>query len=53
MRQYYEPALLKRVLDCDLTAGSEGTDSCDKEFKPLPPISSINRVRARVTASGK
>lgn len=42
MRQYYEPNLLQRVLKCN------EENSCDKEFKPLPSISEINRVQPKV-----
>lgn len=38
MRDRYEPDLLPRRLDCT-TAGS-----CDKVFKPLPPLISINQA---------
>ncbi len=44
MRQYYEPNLLSRILKCT----ADGT--CDKEFKPLPPIGEINRVQPRATS---
>lgn len=36
MRQYYEPQLLRRVLK-------------DEQFKPLPSIADINRVRPKVS----
>jgi WD40 repeat protein len=39
MRHYYEPNLLARVMKCN----KENT--CDREFKPLPPIGAINRVQ--------
>ena len=42
MRQYYEPGLLPRLLNCN----KEG--NCNKEFKPLPPIGQVNRVQPRV-----
>lgn len=45
MRQYYEPGLLPRLLKCSKEKEVDGTDTCDKEFKPLPPISTINRVQ--------
>lgn len=45
IRQYYEPNLLTRALKCN----DEG--SCEKEFKPLPPIGAINRVRPLLAKS--
>src|SRR5690606_26466984 len=43
MRQYYEPHLLRRVLEC-----SEAGD-CAQEFKPLPSIAEINRVQPKLS----
>lgn len=48
MRQYYEPNLLARLLKCNSEKEPDGTDTCDKEFKPLPSISAINRLQPRV-----
>ena len=48
MRQYYEPGLLERILKCSQEKEADGTDTCDKEFKPLPPIGQINRVQPKV-----
>jgi len=48
MRQYYEPNLLQRVLKCNEDKKPDGTNSCDKEFKPLPSIVEINRVQPKV-----
>lgn len=39
MRQYYEPGLFRRVLECT------EADNCDREFQPLPPIDQINSVQ--------
>jgi WD40 repeat protein len=38
MRDYYEPGLYRRLLDC------RANDSCADVFKPLPKIASLNRV---------
>ena len=45
MRDYYEPGLYRRLLDC--RAGG----TCAEAFKPLPSIASLNRVlpQARIT----
>ena len=48
MRQYYEPGLLRRVLKCNEERDSYGKDTCDKEFKPLPSITEINRVQPKI-----
>lgn len=42
-RQYYEPGLLRRTLQCN-QAGN-----CAEEFPALPAISEINRVQPRIT----
>ncbi len=42
MRGYYEPNLLTRILRCN------ESNSCDREFKPLPSIADINRVQPKV-----
>ncbi len=42
MRDYYEPQLLPRILECH----REG--NCDREFKPLPNIGELNRVQPPV-----
>jgi WD40 repeat protein len=39
MRQYYEPDLLRRTLDCTRLG------TCSKEFKTLPSISNLNRAQ--------
>lgn len=46
MRDYYEPGLYRRLLDC------RASSSCANAFKPLPAISSLNRVlpEVRITA---
>ena len=44
MRQYYEPGLLRRTLECN----EAGRTACDKEFKPLPSIAEINRVQPAI-----
>lgn len=38
MRDYYEPGLYRRLLDC------RASDTCATVFKPLPAIASLNRV---------
>ncbi|WP_334177934.1 caspase family protein [Pseudoxanthomonas sp.] len=38
MRDYYEPGLYRRLLDC------RANDTCADAFKPLPAIASLNRV---------
>lgn len=38
MRDYYEPGLYRRLLDC------RASDTCTTVFKPLPAIASLNRV---------
>ena len=45
MRDYYEPGLVRRLLDC------RANDTCATAFKPLPAIASLNRVlpEARIT----
>lgn len=45
MRDYYEPGLVRRLLDC------RASDTCTAAFKPLPAIASLNRVlpEARIT----
>ncbi|MEF9978050.1 MAG: caspase family protein [Thermomonas sp.] len=45
MRDYYEPGLIRRLLDC------RANDTCATAFKPLPAIASLNRVlpQARIT----
>lgn len=48
MRQYYEPNLLARLLKCKGEKEPDSTDMCDKEFKPLPAIADVNRVRPQV-----
>lgn len=40
MRHYYEPNLLSRVMKCNKD------NTCEQEFKPLPPIGAINRVQS-------
>lgn len=46
MRDYYEPGLVRRLLDC------RASKTCAAAFKPLPAIASLNRVlsEARITA---
>ena len=38
MRDYYEPGLYRRLLDC------RGNGSCAEAFPPLPAIATLNRV---------
>jgi WD40 repeat protein len=44
MRVYYEPRLFQRIVSCT------NRGSCDSEFRPLPPITAINRIQPRVSA---
>ncbi|HVK53127.1 MAG TPA: caspase family protein, partial [Pseudoxanthomonas sp.] len=46
MRDYYEPGLYRRILDC------RANDSCASAFKPLPAIASLNRVLPEVRITG-
>lgn len=50
LRQYFEPDLLRRILKCKANSTANGSDLCDREFKPLPPIGSINRTRPHIKA---
>jgi WD40 repeat protein len=44
MRDYYEPGLLPRLLKCT----TDKEHPCDKEFKPVRDISTLNRVQPPV-----
>lgn len=46
MRDYYEPGLVRRLLDC------RTNDTCATAFKPLRPIASLNRVLPDVRITG-
>ena len=46
MRDYYEPGLYRRLLDC------RASSSCPAAFKPLPAIASLNRVLPEVRITG-
>jgi len=46
MRDYYEPGLYRRLLDC------RASDNCATAFKPLPAIASLNRVLPEVRITG-
>ncbi|MES2857579.1 MAG: caspase family protein [Pseudomonadota bacterium] len=46
MRDYYEPGLYRRLLDC------RANDTCADAFKPLPAIASLNRVLPEVRITG-
>lgn len=46
MRDYYEPGLYRRLLDC------RASDTCADAFKPLPAIASLNRVLPEVRITG-
>jgi WD40 repeat protein len=46
MRDYYEPGLYRRLLDC------RASDTCAAAFKPLPPIAGLNRVLPDVRITG-
>ncbi|NIJ06688.1 WD40 repeat protein [Sphingomonas vulcanisoli] len=43
MRDYFEPRLATRLIDCALPTGD-----CPS-FKPLPPLETLNRLRPRVS----
>jgi WD40 repeat protein len=46
MRDYYEPGLYRRLLDC------RASGTCAEAFKPLPSIASLNRVLPEVRITG-
>lgn len=46
MRDFYEPGLYGKVLDCRAAA------NCDQVFKRLDSVASLNRVLPRVTITG-
>lgn len=46
MRDYYEPGLYRRLLDC------RASNTCADVFKPLPSIASLNRVLPDVRITG-
>ena len=46
MRDYYEPGLYRRLLDC------RASDTCADAFKPLPSIASLNRVLPETRITG-
>lgn len=46
MRDYYEPGLYRRLLDC------RGNGSCAEAFPPLPAIAALNRVLPQVRITG-
>ena len=46
MRDYYEPGLYRRLLDC------RANGTCDSAFKALPAIASLNRVLPRTRITG-
>ncbi|PYT00041.1 MAG: hypothetical protein DMF63_08710 [Acidobacteria bacterium] len=48
MRQYFSPGLLRSVLRCNAQVEDDGSNTCDKEFKPLPSIAELNRVQAKL-----
>jgi WD40 repeat protein len=47
MRDYYEPKLLPRLLTCSLVEQTM-PDACKKEFKPVRPLETLNRVQPLV-----
>jgi WD40 repeat protein/uncharacterized caspase-like protein len=51
MRDYYEPRLLPRLLAC---SGREATDpgACERAFRPIRPLASLNRVQPEVRILG-
>jgi WD40 repeat protein len=44
MRDYYEPKLLPRWQECK-NVGQTDKKACEKEFKPVRPLVSLNRVQ--------
>ena len=46
MRDYYEPGLYRRLLDC------RANNTCADAFKPLPSIASLNRVLPETRITG-
>ncbi|HEY5803588.1 MAG TPA: caspase family protein [Lysobacter sp.] len=46
MRDYYEPGLYRRLLDC------RASNTCATAFAPLPSIASLNRVLPEVRITG-
>jgi len=44
MRDYFEPRLLSRLVACTRAGGQ----ACTKTFAPVPPLSTLNRVRPTV-----
>ena len=46
MRDYYEPGLYRRLLDC------RANNTCADAFKPLPSIASLNRVMPETRITG-
>lgn len=46
MRDYYEPGLYRRLLDC------RASGTCAAVFKPLPPVAKLNRVLPTVRITG-
>jgi WD40 repeat protein len=47
MRDYYEPELLPRLLSCEALESLD-PNACAKEFKPVRPLESLNRVQPLV-----
>jgi hypothetical protein len=50
MRDYYEPHLLPRVLACSSVEQSD-PKACQREFKPVRPLASLNRVQPVVVVN--
>ena len=46
MRDYYEPGLYRKLLDC------RANNTCKAAFKPLPAVASLNRVLPEVRITG-
>jgi uncharacterized caspase-like protein len=44
MRDYFEPRLLPRLLECHKAERSR-PDACAKEFKPVRPLATLNRTQ--------
>jgi hypothetical protein len=46
MRDYYQPGLMHRLLDCS------ATDTCAAAFKPVPDLATLNRILPVVVITG-
>jgi len=51
MRDYFEPRLLPRLMECKLEEARRPT-ACQEVFAPIRPVSSLNRARPTVEFAG-